>query len=244
MTLAGLAGSIVAPLAAGGSLLYYASSWPTSQLLGETLVRGPATGGGVVLTFDDGPAEPFTGQILDILRQHRAPATFFCCGKNVERLPDLVRRARAEGHALGNHTYTHPLFYLKSRTQIDEELDRTQEAIERSAERPPAVFRPPYGVRWFGLFPALRERRLTDVQWSDTGYDWKRRHSPADIARRALAKIRAGAVILLHDGREPRAPAEVDASATVAALPAIIEGVRSAGLDFVPIERFLPALRT
>jgi peptidoglycan/xylan/chitin deacetylase (PgdA/CDA1 family) len=194
----------------------------------------------VALTFDDGPAEPFTNQILDILRQYRATATFFCCGKNVERLPDVIRRVQAEGHTLGNHTYSHPLLYLKGRPVIRAEIDRTQEAIERVTGRAPFVFRPPYGVRWFGLFPALRERRLTDVQWSDTGYDWIARNGPGDIARKALAKLRGGGVILLHDGREPRAPHEVDASVTVAALPAILEGARAAGFDFVSVERFLP----
>ena len=240
MTGVGIAASALTPLAAGGAWLYYACSWPTSQVLGPALVRGPASSPAVALTFDDGPAEPFTNQILDILRQYRTTATFFCCGKNVERLPDVARRIRAEGHTLGNHTYSHPLLYLKGRRVIQTEIDRTQEAIARVTGRAPMVFRPPYGVRWFGLFRALSERRLTDVQWSDTGYDWIARNGPADIARKALGKLRGGGVILLHDGREPRAPEEVDASATVAALPAILEGARAAGFDFVSLERFLP----
>jgi len=241
MTGVELAASALTPLAAGGAALYYACSWPTSQVLGRALVRGPASGRYVALTFDDGPTQPYTNQILDILRQFRAPATFFCCGKNVERLPEVARRAQAEGHTLGNHTYSHPLLYLKGRKLIRAEIDRTQEAIERVTGCVPVVFRPPYGVRWFGLFPALRERGLTDVQWSDTGYDWVRRHSPAEIARKTLAKLRGGAVILLHDGREPQAPNEVDAAATVAALPAIVEGAREAGFEFVSVEHFLPS---
>ena len=240
LTPGAVAGSVLAPIAAGGALIYYACSVPTSQVLGRALVRGPAAGREVVLTFDDGPAEPFTGQILDILRRHRAPATFFCCGKNVARLPDLARRARHEGHTIGNHTWSHPLLYFKSRRRIEDEIDRTQEAIESVTGQAPAVFRPPYGVRWFGLFPALRARGLTDVQWSDTGYDWKARHDGGAIARLTLEKLRPGAVILLHDGRERREPRDVDASTTVAALPAIIEGVRRAGLEFAAIESFLP----
>ncbi|HEY6290903.1 MAG TPA: polysaccharide deacetylase family protein [Terriglobia bacterium] len=241
MTAAEAAASVLAPVAAGGgALLYYACSWPTSQVLGRSLVRGPASGRNVVLTFDDGPADPFTGQILDILREYRAPAAFFCCGKNVERFPDVVRRIQTEGHTLGNHTYSHPLFYLKRRAVIDNELDRTQDAIEGVIGSRPRVFRPPYGVRWFGLFPALRERGLTDVQWSDTGYDWIERNAPGDIARQTLARLEPGAVILLHDGREPRKIGQIDASKTVAALPAILDGARAAGFNFVSIEKFLP----
>ena len=240
MTGVDVAASAIGPLAVGGSCLYYACSWPTSQVFGRALVRGPASGRSVALTFDDGPAQPFTNQILDILREYRAPATFFCCGKNIERFPHVARRIQDEGHTLGNHTYSHPLLYLKSRRLIEAEIDRTQGAIERVTGRAPAVFRPPYGVRWFGLFPALGRRGLTDVQWSDTGYDWITRNGPAQIARKALAKLRGGSVILLHDGREPRAPNEVDASKTVAALPAILEGARAAGFDFVSVERFLP----
>jgi peptidoglycan-N-acetylglucosamine deacetylase len=241
MTDLGLAASILSPVAAGGAWLYYACSWPTSQVLGPALVRGPSEGRRVALTFDDGPAEPFTRQILDFLRHHQVPATFFCCGKNVERYPDLVRRMEAEGHTVGNHTYSHPLLYLKRRSTIEAELDRTQDAIGKTSGKLPRLFRPPYGVRWFGLFPALRKRGLTDVQWSDTGYDWITRYSPAEVARKALARLAPGAVILLHDGREPRAPGAVDASATVAALPAVIEGARAAGFAFVPLEQFLPA---
>jgi peptidoglycan-N-acetylglucosamine deacetylase len=241
MTELGLAASILSPALAGGAWLYYACSWPTSQALGPALVRGRSDGRRVTLTFDDGPAEPFTGRILDILHKQHVPATFFCCGKNVERYPDLVRRMEAEGHAVGNHTYSHPLLYLKRRSMIETELDRTQEVIQKTVGKSPRLFRPPYGVRWFGLFPALRERGLTDVQWSDTGYDWITRYSPADVARKALGRLAPGAVILLHDGREPRAPGAVDAAVTVAALPAVIEGARAAGFTFVPLEQFLPA---
>lgn len=240
MTGLDLAASALTPLAAAGTWLYYACSCPTSQVLGRALVRGPRSCQSVALTFDDGPAQPFTDQILDILDQYRASATFFCCGKNVERLPDVVRRIQAEGHTLGNHTYSHPSLYLKGRRLIRTEIDRTQQAIERATGRAPTIFRPPYGVRWFGLFPTLSERGLTDVQWSDTGYDWITRHSPEDIARKALAKLKGGAVILLHDGRERRTPDQVDASSTVAALPAVIEGARAAGFDFVSVEHFLP----
>ena len=221
------------------ALLVYACSAPASQILGPALVRGPAAGGRVALTFDDGPASPFTDQILDILREHNVPATFFLCGKNVERYPDIVRRIHSEKHTIGNHTYSHPFLYFKSRACMAEEIDRTQTAIERVTGVRPTLFRPPYGARWFGLFAELGIRGLRAVQWSDPSFDWKSKNRPADIARLALRKLRAGSVILLHDGREPKLQHEIDASATVAALPAIIERARRSGLEFVSVEAFL-----
>src|SRR5579863_4093450 len=239
----------IASAAGAGGLLYYACSVPSSQILGRTLVRGSFTSAGtpagrprVALTFDDGPARPSTEQILDILRREQVTATFFVCGKNVERDPGVVRRIAAEHHTLGNHTYSHPLLYLKGRARMASEIDKTQDAIERAVGERPKLFRPPYGVRWFGLFPVLRARGLHVVQWSDAGFDWKRENGPADIARLALRNLKSGSVILLHDGREPRRPEEpegIDARATVEALPAIIHGARQAGFEFVSVEEFL-----
>src|ERR1700693_4684903 len=110
---------ILIPILIIGLLLFaiycYAWSIPTLQYFGPALLRGPTAGNRVALTFDDGPTSPFTVQILDILRDRGVPATFFVCGKNVERNPDILRRIQAEGHAIGNHTYEHPFPYFHSR---------------------------------------------------------------------------------------------------------------------------------
>ncbi len=226
--------------ALGGAILYYACAVPSSQLLGPAAVRGPSKARSVALTFDDGPAAPFTGEILDILRDYRVPAAFFVCGKNVERFPELVRRIDAEKHVIGNHTFTHSFLYFRSRKRIREEIDRTQKAVERVTGQRPALFRPPYGGRWFGLFDVLRERGMRMVQWSAAGFDWDRRRGAEEVVRATLKNLDAGSIILLHDGREPRPPGRVDAANTVAALPTLIEQVRKAGYSFVPLEEFLP----
>jgi peptidoglycan/xylan/chitin deacetylase (PgdA/CDA1 family) len=198
----------------------------------------------VALTFDDGPASPFTEQILEILRARKVPATFFVCGKNVERFPEILRRIHAEGHTVGNHTYSHPFLYFRSRARIAQEIDRTQEAIEKVTGQRPWYFRPPFGGRWFGLYPVLRERGLRLVNWSDTGYDWKKGDtSSADIARQTLKGLGAGSIILLHDGFEADPPRQVDQSRTVSALPAIIDAAREAGLTFVSLSDFVPSVQ-
>jgi len=219
------------------SVMWYACTVPSSQVFGPALVRGPKEGRRVVLTFDDGPASPFTEQILDILRERKVPAAFFVCGRYVERLPDTARRIVAEGHTLGNHTYSHSFLYFRSRAKIAEEIGRTQEVIQKIVGCRPNVFRPPYGVRWFGLLPLLRERGMRLIQWSDTGYDWKK--GTDAIVRATLRGLRPGSIILLHDGHATRHGAEADQSNTVKALPAIIDGALRAGFSFVPIEEFL-----
>lgn len=193
----------------------------------------------MALTFDDGPAPPFTAQILDILRDHKVPATFFVCGQNAERYPELVRRIHAEGHALGNHMYSHPFLCFQRRGKTAQEIDRTQEVIEKLTGCRPQLFRPPYGVRWFGLYPVLRERGMHVVQWSDTGYDWENRAEA--IVNAVLRRLRPGSVILLHDGFNVHTPNGcIDRSNTVTALPAILAGGRKAGFTFVSVRDFLP----
>jgi peptidoglycan/xylan/chitin deacetylase (PgdA/CDA1 family) len=231
-----LVGSVVA-VAALGLFGWYAAVVPSSQVFGPALVSGPAQGRRVTLTFDDGPSPPYTEQILAILRERKISATFFVCGKNVERFPEIVRRIHAEGHTLGTHTYSHPFLYYCSRTRIAQEIDRTQDAIEEVTGFRPELFRPPYGGRWFGLYSVLRSRRMSVVQWSLAGHDW---HADAEqIVSLTLRGLRGGAVILLHDGREAQEPNRVDRSNTVKALPAIIDGAIQKGFSFAALSDFL-----
>jgi peptidoglycan/xylan/chitin deacetylase (PgdA/CDA1 family) len=248
---------IVAVADALGFLFWYACSWPRSQVLGPALVRGPAGSRKVALTFDDGPLPPYTGQILDILRSRSAKATFFVCGKDAEQHPEILRRMCSEGHTIGNHTWSHPYLYFMNRAKCVEEIERTQRMIQQATGSTPRFFRPPYGARWFGLYPVLRERGLQLVQWSANGDDWMLEANAIVAAVRA--GLRPGAIILLHDGRQKpggylkelvkrniraadsrnRQP-DPDASETVKALPAIIDAVREMGYEFASVEEFFP----
>ncbi len=221
-----------------GGLYLYAWSIPTLQLFGPAILRGPTDERRIALTFDDGPAERFTEEILDILRERNVKATFFVCGEHVDRYPEIVRRIHAEGHTLGNHTYSHPFLYFHTRRFFAQEIDRAQEAIEKAVGARPRFFRPPYGARWLGLYSVLGQRNLRLVNWSDTGYDWKL--DAEGIVRETLKTLGPGSIILLHDGLRSFRPREIDQSATVRALPAIIDGARKAGLQFAPLSEFLP----
>jgi peptidoglycan/xylan/chitin deacetylase (PgdA/CDA1 family) len=222
-----------------GLWFWWACATPSSTFFRPVLIRGPQQSKHIALTFDDGPSPPYTEQILAILREHQVPATFFVCGSNVEKHPDLLRRIVAEGHEVGNHTYSHPFVFFKSRRRIADEIDRTQAIIEKVAGIHPNIFRPPYGSRWFGLIPTLLERNMHLVLWSAAGYDWKK--DVQGITKSALRELKPGAVLLLHDGRETRPAAEIDRSRTVLALPAIIAGARRRGYTFAPLKDFLPA---
>lgn len=212
-------------------VLAYGLGAEGSTLLGPAMTR-MARDSEASLTFDDGPS-PDTARILDILRDKGVRATFFLCGASVERYPELARRIVAEGHALGNHTYSHSYLHLKSRAEIASEIDRTQDAIEKATGIRPKYFRPPHGVRWFSLWPVLRERGMTLVLWNSYPQEGA---SPAhEIVARALARLRPGAIILLHDGKDNLPEGRNLRPATVEALPRIIDGVLRAGYRFAPL---------
>jgi len=231
--------SILAPsgavLAALRGLYAKARSAPTWQVFGRALTRGPSEGRRVALTFDDGPTA-FTEQVLEILSARNVPATFLVCGRNGERYPHILSRIHAEGHAIGNHTYSHPSPYFRRRAFFASQIDRTQDAVARVTGHKPTIFRPPYGKRWFGLNPVLRERGLHCVKWSNDGQDWM---EETDIVGETMKGLGPGSIILLHDGKRDFPSEHVDRSRTVSALPTIIDAARAAGLTFVPLSEFL-----
>jgi len=221
----------------GTSLYLYAWSIPTLQWFAPAILRGPADGNRIALTFDDGPCAGYTEQILDILRSHDVKATFFVCGQNVERSPEILRRVQGEGHVIGNHGYSHPFPYFRSRRFFAREIDLTQQAIEKATGQRPKFYRPPFGARWLGLQAVLKQRGLRLVNWSDTGHDWKL--DAEGIVRETMKTLGSGSIILLHDGRNAYSPETVDRSPTVEALPAILERASNAGFTFVTLEELL-----
>jgi peptidoglycan/xylan/chitin deacetylase (PgdA/CDA1 family) len=210
-------------------VLAYGLAAPQATLLGPALVKLSGRRE-IALTFDDGPS-PYTAKVLDVLRERGVPATFFLCGSNTQAYPDIARRILADGHDIGNHTFSHPYLYLTPDARIAAEIDRAQDAIFQVTGVRPTLFRPPFGVRWFSLRRLLAERGLTMVMWTIREGDGGR--DAATIARKTLASLGPGAIILLHDGYETRPAAAVDRAAMVEALPAIIDGARRAGYTFV-----------
>jgi peptidoglycan-N-acetylglucosamine deacetylase len=183
---------------AAAGLMAYAVRSRSSTLFGPSVWRGASDRASIALTFDDGPSEA-TPELLGVLQNHGARATFFQCGMNVRRLPDVVRQVAAAGHEIGNHSDTHTRLYFRSRQTIYDELARAQESIAEAAGVAPTLFRAPFGARWFGLRAAQRKLGLLGVMWTAIGRDWKL-PAPAVVARLAAA-ARNGAIFCLHDGR-------------------------------------------
>jgi peptidoglycan/xylan/chitin deacetylase (PgdA/CDA1 family) len=202
--------------------------------------RGPAEGARVALTFDDGPAEPWTARLLDLLAARRVRATFFVVGANVARHPDLARRIVAEGHEIANHTYTHSYLLTGApATTLAAEVRDGEAAIAAATGRRPRLLRWPVGVSG----PSGRRARSTAdacgcviVHYTAAGRDLHAA-DPAAIADLVLAAAAPGAILALHDGHHTYA--RCDQSATVAAVARILDGLAARGLTPVPVGELL-----
>ncbi|HUK17002.1 MAG TPA: polysaccharide deacetylase family protein [Bryobacteraceae bacterium] len=225
---------IAAGAGAASAFMAWAVRGRSSAVFGPSEWRGPRAGRTLALTFDDGPSEG-TPRILEALARHGVRATFFQCGANVERLPEIARAVRAAGHEIGNHSHTHPLFCFRSQAFIEMELARAQQAIERHTGARPVWFRAPFGVRWFGIGPAQRRLGLREVMWTAIGYDWKRKADA--IIERMTASACGGAILCLHDGRELRVRPEI--GETVEAVRRLIPRLLEQGYQFETLSRLL-----
>lgn len=235
--------SVLAGTAAGAALYAagYQSMSPTGQWYGRTFIGLSGTGlprgaKQLALTYDDGPNDPHTLKLLEVLAQHNVRATFFLIGRYVRERPDLVREIARAGHAIGNHTFTHPLLTLKSESEIRQQISDCRSAIHDAIGDHSNLFRPPFGGRRPAVLRIVRELELEPVMWSVTGYDWDAPPA-AQIEAKVAGQIRGGDVILLHDGGHKQMGA--DRSQTVIATEHLIARYKSGGYEFVTIPEMM-----
>lgn len=189
----------------------------------------------VALTFDDGPDPDLAPRFIDALGA--TPATFFWLGHRVRAHGDIVREATAHGHEIACHGDDHrTLARLGPRATVGS-LERARASIADAAGRPPAFYRPAYGV-WNGTAWAMAPRLgMRRTQWCKWAWDWRAGTTSAQIVRRTLAGAAPGAILLLHDADgADRAPER-----TLAALPGIIEGLHARGLTPVTLSTLTSA---
>ncbi len=211
-----------------------------SPIFGKIFWKGAPGRNRIALSFDDGPNEPFTSQIIDILKRNEIQATFFVIGRNAERFPETLKRLVEEGHEVGNHTWTHEVLPLKSPARIRAELARTSDFIEKVSGAAPSLFRAPHGWRNLCVNRAARECGLTPVAWTLGVWDTDR-PGVETIMRRTIEGVADGCVLLLHDGRGMEQGA--DSSQLVQALPLIIQELKRRGFEFVTVTEMMKAER-
>jgi peptidoglycan/xylan/chitin deacetylase (PgdA/CDA1 family) len=200
-----------------------------SAAAGVTQSRGPSDQPIVAMTFDDGPHPQNTPRLLDMLRARNIKATFYVIGRSVDNYPQIVRRIVAEGHEIGNHTYTHRNLTKLGDSEVRNELVRTRDAIAKASGVQPRTMRPPYGAllqRQRGLIH--EDFGYPTVLWSVDPRDWQR-PGPSVVTSRILTNSHNGAIILAHDLHSP----------TVDAMPSTLDGLLRKGFRFVTVSQMI-----
>ena len=181
------------------------------------------------MTFDDGPSEKLTPELLDLLAQHHIHATFFVIGENVVRHPEILQRALREGHEIGSHSWSHPAFAKMADTKVRAELQKTDDAIKEAIGQRPTLLRPPYGSitarqkQWIN-----EEFGYRIILWDVDPLDWKR-PGPDVVASRILKQTRPGSIILSHDIHP----------GTIKAMPETFTQLEAKGFKFVTVSELI-----
>ncbi|GAA3841755.1 polysaccharide deacetylase family protein [Sphaerisporangium flaviroseum] len=181
----------------------------------------------IALTFDDGPG-PYTGKLLDLLRKHHTKVSFFLVGTRVEKYGKIARRMAREGHEIGNHTYDHPHLTSLPDDEIEEQLGRTQDLIERATGQVPGIMRPPYGDTDDRVGSVATELGLSQILWNASSRDWELRDSAA-ITKKVVGLAKRNRVVLMHDVWPE----------TVKAMPKILSTLKKKGYHVVPVKSLL-----
>lgn len=223
-------------MTAVSALTYYTVFRPTSGVFGDMPYGADTSERVVALTFDDGPNEPYTSRLLEVLRTRDVLATFFQVGRCVERHPGLSAAMAASGHVIGNHSYSHRFSNYALDPSLRLEVQRTQDLLESELQVRPALFRPP----WLCHAPALmRESRRQGLE-SISGtfaHPLEVAQIPADrIARSALKRTRPGSIVIFHDGYDARGGFR---GRTVEAVRQVVDVLADRGYRFATVDELL-----
>ncbi len=224
--------ALIGLTAAAASAAGYQTMAPTGQWYGQTFAGGERGSKQIYLTYDDGPNDPHTLKLLEVLAKHSVRATFFMIGRYVRQRPDIARAVAQAGHVIGNHTFTHPLLIFKSAEQTRTQLADCHRALEDTIGKHSNLFRPPFGGRRPATLRIASDLGLQTVMWNVTGYDWNAPPA-AVIEQKVVRQIRGGDVILLHDGGHRAMGA--DRAQTVIATENLILRFRDQGYEFVTV---------
>lgn len=181
----------------------------------------PSETDGVFLTFDDGPTRDVTPWVLEQLKKYNAKATFFCLAKNVEMNPDIYKQILADGHSVGNHSYSHIKGWSTDTSQYMQDIIYANSFIKSN------LFRPPYGRITTRQLLLLRHRYKI-ILWDVLSMDYSKRVSPRKVANYVLNNVHPGAIVVFHDSVKAQRNLKY-------ALPRVLEGITEKGLVLKPI---------
>ncbi|RYG01129.1 MAG: polysaccharide deacetylase family protein [Chitinophagaceae bacterium] len=210
-------------------ILFYGSSTVGANFYMKLMNSGANTSRQIAISFDDGPADNYTSQVLDILSRERVPSAFFCIGKNIAGREAILKRIISEDHIIGNHSYSHHFWFdMYGAEKMQADLQQMNAAVKQVSGLEPALFRPPYGVTNPNLVKAVKRQGLTPVGWNVRSLDTMIK-DPEKLLERMMSSVKPGAIVLFHDTSE----------ATFLMLPAFIERVRGLGFEFVRLDKML-----
>jgi len=221
-------------LPANGGIVYrYTREQLTTMYPGYFFFTGPREAKKVALTFDDGPDDEATPQILNILKENSVKGTFFIIGKNAQMHPDMLRRIIVEGHTIANHTWSHPNMLGLNPGRVRQEIEKNQELLERLTGLKTALIRLPWGAISTDVMSLALKDGYRVIGWSVDSFDWREPRA-AQVLASLDSQIRPGAIILMHS-----VVFHDTNGVTVKVLPALIKELKAQGYQLVTVDELL-----
>ncbi len=210
-------------------VLFYGSYYVGSNFFMKVLCHANASTKQIAISFDDGPAQKYTTEILQVLKANNVPAVFFCIGKNIPGNEALLKQITDQGHVVGNHSFSHHFWFdLFSTKKMLNDVQLMNETAENITGLRPALFRPPYGVTTPNMKKVMERSGLTAIGWNIRSLDTVIKEEDK-LFNKISGLLQPGAIVLLHD----------TSKTTLAILPRFIEVARSKGYEFVRADKLL-----
>ncbi|MGN6213785.1 polysaccharide deacetylase family protein [Parafilimonas sp.] len=210
-------------------VLFYGCYFISSNFFIKTVCKANIDKKEIALSFDDGPAQNYTPEILQVLREYNIQAAFFCIGKHIEANKDLLKQVHEEGHVIGNHSYTHDKWFdLFSSAKMNAELALTDDIIKDITGQKPRLFRPPYGVINPNVRKAIIKGSYIPLGWSLRSYDTMIKDE-GKLLKRITRSIKPGDIFLFHD----------TCQITLKVLPIFIQHLQQKGFSIVRLDKLL-----
>ena len=211
------------------AILFYGSYYVGSNFFMKVLCSANTAARQIAISFDDGPADAHTPEILQLLKANRVPAVFFCIGKNIEGKEALLKQINEEGHIIGNHSFSHHFWFdLFSAKKMMADVQQMSETVKDKIGLSPKLFRPPYGVTTPNMRNVMDRGSFTAIGWNVRSLDTVIKDEDK-LLKKISSQLQPGAIVLLHD----------TSKTTLAVLPRFIEAARSKGYEFVRIDKLL-----